>query len=68
MGELENTLLFTPEIPSRKREQKKKRPAFRPGNLPGRRVNGYKADSFRNIAGNFRPCKRDPKRSGVKLS
>ncbi|GFW01517.1 hypothetical protein TNCV_5137001 [Trichonephila clavipes] len=33
-------------------------PAFRPGILPGRRVNGYKADSSRYFAGIFRPCKR----------
>ncbi|GFT29164.1 hypothetical protein TNCV_3587711 [Trichonephila clavipes] len=31
-------------------------PAFRPGILPGRRVNGYKADSSRYFAGIFRPC------------
>ncbi|GFW09250.1 HTH_Tnp_Tc3_2 domain-containing protein [Trichonephila clavipes] len=36
----------------------KNRPAFRAGILPGRHINGYKADSFRHIAGNFRPCKR----------
>ncbi|GFX08059.1 hypothetical protein TNCV_1237381 [Trichonephila clavipes] len=33
-------------------------PAFRPGILPGRRVNGYKANSSRYFAGIFRPCKR----------
>ncbi|GFW81712.1 DUF1758 domain-containing protein [Trichonephila clavipes] len=36
----------------------KNAPAFRPGILPGRRVNGYKADSSRYFAGIFRPCKR----------
>ncbi|GFW39271.1 hypothetical protein TNCV_1832571 [Trichonephila clavipes] len=40
------------------KEGTKNRPAFRPGILPGRRVNGYKADSSRHIAGIFRPCKR----------
>ncbi|GFU94613.1 transposable element Tcb1 transposase [Trichonephila clavipes] len=35
----------------------KNAPAFRPGILPGRRVNGYKADSSRYFAGIFRPCK-----------
>ncbi|GFX00259.1 hypothetical protein TNCV_297481 [Trichonephila clavipes] len=55
MEELENALLFTPKFLVERGY--KNRPAFRDGNLPGRRVNGYKADSFRHIAGNFRPYK-----------
>ncbi|GFS89797.1 hypothetical protein TNCV_969691 [Trichonephila clavipes] len=61
MGELENTLLFTPKVPSRKRVPKIDL-HFDPI-LPGRRVNGYKADSSRHIAGIFRPCKRDLRES-----
>ncbi|GFV75483.1 hypothetical protein TNCV_1483271 [Trichonephila clavipes] len=61
MGELENTLLFTPKfLVERGYEKCPKKDAFRPGILPGRRVNGYKADSSRYFAGIFRPCKRGP--------
>ncbi|GFU26645.1 hypothetical protein TNCV_1837551 [Trichonephila clavipes] len=34
---------------------KKSRPAFRAGKMPGRRVNGSKADAIWDYAGNFRP-------------
>ncbi|GFX11869.1 transposase [Trichonephila clavipes] len=40
-------------------------PAFRPGILPGRRVNGYKADSSRYFAGIFRPYEARNKDEGV---
>ncbi|GFY13788.1 mariner transposase [Trichonephila clavipes] len=46
----------------------KNRPAFRAGILLGRRVNGYKADSFRHIAGNFRPCKWGLSRASLATS
>ncbi|GFX30762.1 hypothetical protein TNCV_1181401 [Trichonephila clavipes] len=52
MGELENTHLLPPKFLVERGYEN--RPAFRAGIF---RVNGYKADSFRHIAGNFRPCK-----------